>query len=132
MKDEAVSIEVLFSALKACYKAMRNGGVLLHCRNGANRAPLIGASFVVAMTGCSAGEALSHVMDLRALTDICEKAPTDEIRAALKNSAAERRAILMKTRRDVAKKSPAMRATRRRLYMCSYVALRRRTPVTSL
>ena len=78
MKDEAVSIEVLFSALKACYKAMRNGGVLLHCRNGANRATLIGVCFLVAMTGCSCGTALSHVMHLRALTDICEKAPDDK------------------------------------------------------
>ena len=71
-------VQELFMMIKKCYKNMRNGAVLVHCRNGANRAPLIGASFVVAMTGCSAGEALSHVMDLRALTDICEKSPDDK------------------------------------------------------
>ena len=76
-KKEAC-IQELFMMIKLCYKHMLNGAVLIHCRNGANRATLIGVCFLVAMTGCSCGTALSHVMHLRALTDICEKAPDDK------------------------------------------------------
>ena len=77
MKDGDEPIEVLFRSLKTCYKAMRNGGVLLHCKNGANRATLMGACMVIVITGCSAGAALRHVFDLRSLCDICEQGEDD-------------------------------------------------------
>ena len=77
MKDGSKSLEVLFRGLKDCNRHMSNGGVLAHCRNGANRGTLFGVCMVVAKTRCSVAAALSHAYCLRKLTDICEVGPND-------------------------------------------------------
>ena len=72
MEDGVSGFDVytLLRAIESVRMASTQGGVLLHCRQGANRAPLFCIAYVSAVTGASVDRAIAHVRKCRAVTDI--------------------------------------------------------------
>ena len=59
----------LIQCIKEVDEALDSGGVLIHCVQGANRAPLFAAAYVMAKTLCSPIEAYTHLKRLRGIVD---------------------------------------------------------------
>ena len=77
-QDNTWTHEDLFKRIKECHRHMATGAVLVHCKQGANRATLFAVCLLIARTECSVESALSHVKALRHLTVInhpAEKRP---------------------------------------------------------